>query len=92
MRSLLGVRVKDPSEVLDYTIDWTDWLNGGTISGTPVWTVPSGMTKVSQSNTTTAATVVLSGGTAGVSYDVSCAVTTSADTGERTFRVVVELR
>lgn len=44
--------VHDPDAVLDYTIDWSDWLDGDTIS-TSVWAVASG--------TVTLATPVING-------------------------------
>jgi hypothetical protein len=86
---------KDPGAVLDYSFDWTvdGWIGADTITGTPVWTVPAGITKDSQSNTTTVATVVISGGTAGANYDVSCKITTAGGrTDERTFRLQVRDR
>jgi len=61
--------LKDPDAVLDYQVDWSDWLDSDTIS-TSTWTVPSGLAEDSASNTTTTATVWLSGGTAGTSYTV----------------------
>ncbi|HEX9972287.1 MAG TPA: hypothetical protein VGD14_09470 [bacterium] len=61
--------LKDPNAVLDYSIDWSDWLDTDTIS-VSTWTVPSGITKDSDSTTTTKTTVVLSGGTAGTSYSL----------------------
>ena len=62
--------VKDPDATLDYIIDWSEWLDTDTIS-TSTWTVPTGLTNVSDSNTTTTATIWLSGGTAGQRYTVS---------------------
>ena len=70
---------KDPNAVLDYTIDWSRWLGTDTILTTPsgtAWTVPTGITKVSDSKTTTTATVWLSGGTAGTDYTVTCRIST----------------
>ncbi len=64
---LTGWSKKDPDEVLDYSLDWTTWLDGDTIA-TSTWTVPSGITKDSDSTTTTATTIWVSGGTAGESY------------------------
>lgn len=69
---------KDPNTVADYQIDWSTLLGADTISGTPVWTVPTGLTKDSQSNTTTTSTIWLSAGVAGVTYTVSCRITTAA--------------
>jgi len=60
---------KDPESILDYSIDWSVWLNGDTISGSS-WTVPSGLTEGSDSFTDTTTILWLSGGTAGESYSV----------------------
>ena len=54
---------KDPESVLSYQIDWTDWLNGDTIS-TSSWTV-FGVTKDSDSKTSYVTTITISGGTPG---------------------------
>ena len=83
---------KDPSDVLDYPVDWTAWLAtiSDTITGTPVWTVGTGLTKDSQANTTTTATAVISGGTAGQKYPVANKITTvGGRTVERTFWIKV---
>ena len=85
---------KDPASVLDYTIDWgTNWLAAGETISTSAWTVESGITKDSDSNTTTTATVWLSGGTAGTVYTVTNRITTSAGrTAERSLYIKVEDR
>ncbi len=82
--------VKDPDAVLDYVVDWSDFLDDDTITGAPVWTMPAGLTKDSQSNTGTTATAFISGGTAGNGYTVACKITTAAGrTDERSFVIVV---
>lgn len=68
---------KDPDAVLDYTVNWATWLDGDTIS-TSTWTVASGITEDSDSNTTTTATVWLSGGTAGRTYAATNNIVTAA--------------
>lgn len=68
---------KDPQDKLDYKIDAATWLGTDTLS-VVAWTVPTGITQVSASNTTTVATIWLSGGTAGTSYEVLCHITTAA--------------
>lgn len=84
--------IKDPSAVLDYTIDWTDWLEADTISSS-VWTVPTGLTKDSEATTTKKATVWLSGGTQGRFYTVTNRVVTAGGrTDERSIVLVVEQR
>lgn len=67
---------KDPNSVLDYAVDWSAWLGTDTIA-TATWTVPTGLTKASDSATTTVATVWLSGGTVGTEYSVNCRITTA---------------
>jgi hypothetical protein len=79
------VAIKDPSALLDYTLSWAAWLGTDTITSV-AWTVPTGLTKPSNSNTTTTATVWLSGGTAGATYSVVCEVTTTA--GRRDQRTI----
>lgn len=88
--------VKDPSEKLDYQVDWTTWLSEGeTISGVD-WTVETGLSQPSTpaaSNTTTTATVWLEGGTLGARYTIGCRITTNQSrVAERSFTVQVEDR
>lgn len=84
-----NVFIKDSAAVLDYQIDWSEWLDGDTIS-TSEWTVPSGITEDSDANTTTTATVWLSGGTVGQEYRiVNRVVTAGGRTDERYIRIKV---
>jgi len=83
---------KDPSAVLDYQMDWSSWLDTDTIS-TSTWTVPTGITKDSDNNDTTTATIWLSGGTAGTTYEiVNKIVTANGRTEERTLTIICENR
>ncbi len=68
---------KDPQATLDYRFDWSLWLVTDTIVSV-TWTVPSGITQTAATNTTTTATIWLSGGSAGTKYTVACRVTTTA--------------
>lgn len=70
-------RYKDPDEVVNFGIDWADYLGTDTISSSS-WTVPSGITQVGSSFTATQATIKLSGGTVGSIYRISNRITTSA--------------
>jgi hypothetical protein len=91
---------KDPDAVLDYTIDWNasaasggPWLVTGDTIKTSVWVVPAGITKVSDTKSTTVTTVWLSGGTAGETYDIVNRITTDGGrTDDRTIRIIVEER
>ena len=67
--------IKDPDAVLDYTVDWSDWLVNDTIISA-TWVVPTGITKDSSSNTDTTATIWLSGGTVNIDYSIVCRITT----------------
>lgn len=81
-----GVNLKDPEDTLDYTIDWGPWLAGDTIN-TSVWVVAAGLTEDSDTNSTTAATVWISGGTPGGVYPVTNRITTTA--GRATDRTLI---
>lgn len=70
-------KTKDPNATLDFVVDWSAWLDGDTINGA-TWTVPAGITKTSDSNTTTTATIWLSGGTVKSVYPITCRVSTTA--------------
>ena len=70
-------RYKDPDEVVNFGIDWADYLGSDTITGSN-WTVPAGIAQVSASFTDTQATVKLSGGTVGSIYRISNRISTSA--------------
>ena len=84
--------IKDPQAVLDYRWDWSAWLGADTIA-TATITVPTGITKDSQTNTTTAVTAWLSGGTVRTSYAVTCRIVTAAGrTDERSITIVVAER
>jgi len=94
--------IKDPDAVKDYKFDWkgqtnglgnSDYLvSGETISSYTIIpetgiTVDSG----SATDTNTSVTVWLSGGTAGVSYDVTCRIVTSAGrTEDRSITIQVQ--
>jgi len=76
--------IHDPNAILDYSVDWSDWLGSDTIASV-TWTVPTGIVKASQAETTTTATAWISGGTAGTEYAVACKIVTAGGrTDERT--------
>lgn len=68
--------VKDPDGVEDYGFDWSDWLDTDTISSS-TWIVPTGITKDSDSHTTTTTTIWLSDGTANTSYQITNRIITA---------------
>lgn len=71
--------VKDPNAVLDYTFDWTEWLDGvaDTLADKAI-TADAGITVVTSSIVGKKVVVVLSGGTVGTTYKVTCRITTAA--------------
>ena len=89
--------LKDPDARVDFSIDWSDWLGSDTISASS-WTYsgpssPSGMVEESESNSTTATTVEVSGGTANRDYYATNRITTAAGlTDERTILIRVRNR
>ena len=86
---------KDPEAVLDYSIDWTDWLDGDAIA-TSTWIAPTetgSPTVVASSNTSKIATVWLSGGTVGANYTVTNRITTAGGrTEDRSITIRVRER
>jgi len=84
---------KDPDAVLDYSVDWGDWMESSETLSVSTWVVPSGITKDSDTITGTEAVIWLSGGTAGSMYDLTNRVTTDASrTDDRTITVYVRQR
>ena len=86
---------KDPDEQLDYTVDWSRYLDTLTIAsvawrfiqtdGTESSNLSAsdtinGMTVNRVANTSTTATIVLSGGTANIDNKLICEITTSTST------------
>lgn len=54
---------KDPDAVLDYVIDWSDWLEVGEVITLSEWTMTGDATITHSTYTDTTATVWISGGT-----------------------------
>jgi len=82
--------LKDPSAVLDYVFDWTEWL--ATVETITDYTITAdtGITVGSSTEDAGKVTVWLSGGTAGINYKVACLITTTAGrTDERTIWIKV---
>lgn len=84
-------KYKDPDEVRAYPVDWTYELETGDAIATSVFTaITSGITIDSDSNTDTAATAVISGGTAGEVYNIRNRITTdNGYTYDFTFQIEV---
>lgn len=81
---------KDPDATEDYEFNWAPNLDGDTIS-TSTFSLPDGLTSVSTSNTTTTATIFVSGGSAGCVYRVTNRVVTAGGrTRDRTIIILVD--
>jgi hypothetical protein len=83
--------IKDPNAKLDYGVDWISKGYLGTdIIVTGTWSVPTGITKVSESYTSGTCTIWLLGGTVGKSYDLINSITTAAGRlDDRTITILV---
>jgi len=81
---------KDPYAVLDYSLDWTNWMpSGDTITSITV-SADAGITIDSTTNTDYIATANISGGTAGNIYNIEFKiVTTNGLRDSRNFRIKV---
>ena len=92
---MLAFPSKDPNEVLDYVLDWSDRLETGDTISTSAWSLvtadnPDSVLVIdSDSNTTTTTTVWLSAGTVDKTYYLLNRVVT---TGGRTMDQTVVLR
>lgn len=81
---------KDPNVTSSFSIDWSAWLAGDTISASTFTELPSDLTLVSSSFTNTVATFVLSGGTPGRTYRIKNHITTATSlTEDQTVEVVI---
>ena len=99
MTRVEGSKLKDPNAILEYGFDWgeDDWLESGETIASAVWTIPAGITKVSETAGDEITQVVLSGGTAGETYIITCHVVTTGGSVEgreddRSLEIIVEER
>lgn len=92
MPSILGKFSKQPDEILDYDVDYSDWFsNRDDTAVSAVVTVTAGVTKVSDALVGNVVRVVLSGGTNGSEYQVTVLLTTSTGVvKEADFKVKVK--
>lgn len=81
--------LKDPDAVMDFSIDWSNWLLAGDEITASEWFVDAGLTKQADTNDETSTTVWLAGGTEGVNYTATNRITTAAG---RVDDRVVEIR
>ena len=90
--TILETHTKQPADVLDYDIDYTDWLGSDTIASKTV-TADDGIT-IDSSAITGAGTRVktwISGGTTATTYKITVTITTTGGlTKQDEFRVKVK--
>ena len=78
MTTILGKFSKQPAEILDYDVDYTEWFsNRIDTPSTFTVTAETGITVVSTARTGKVVKVTLSGGTTGVKYKVTIRLTTT---------------
>jgi len=96
---------KDPDETLDYSVDWSRWLNGATISSV-VWYVDNssgvktaltagntvnGLQNVAQTISGGVATINLGLGTNNIEYKIYCNMSdNSGSVAERVIRLKIK--
>lgn len=97
---------KDPDETLDYSVDWSRWLGTGVTISSVAWFVDNasgvktsfgagvsvnGLQNVSQTNTTTVATINLGLGTLNKEYKIYCRITdSSGSVAERVIKLNIK--
>ena len=77
--AILGKFTKQPNEVIDYDVDFTDWFADR--ADTPsayVVTADIGITVVGSARTGNVIKIILAGGTTGTRYKVQTRLTTTA--------------
>ncbi len=88
-----NVHVKDPDSRLDFSVDWSVWLQPEETIVASVWLPADGITMSDPSVVGGRTIVWLSGGTAGSWYAITNRITTSAGRiDDRTIRVMVRDR
>ena len=75
---------KDPESILDFSVDLTNLLQSGEAISSSDWEVDSGITQVTETETSSVATIWLSGGTLNNQYTAKNTVVTNS-TPARTF-------
>jgi hypothetical protein len=81
---------KEPTEVLDFSIGWSDWLNGLTIASSS-WSGPSGITIVTSSISGTDTIIRLSDGTWGETYELfNTIVASDGETETRSIIITIQ--
>ena len=86
--------IKDPDEILDYKIDWSQWLETDTIANSQYFVYPTGSLIIDSDSYTSDQTIIwLSGGTLNRTYQVTNRITTNGGrTADRTISMEIKSR
>lgn len=85
--------IKDPDAVLDYSIEWSKWLDGDQIQESEWFVSDQEVEASEESNTATRSTVWLAGGIVGQSYTVTNRIATfGGRPDDRSFVIQVQDR
>ena len=85
----IPIYTKDPNAIETFGVDWSERLEDATIE-TSSWTLPSGITNTGDSISGQTAMIILSGGTAGNSYQLTNRITTSSgETLDQSIKIAV---
>ena len=90
-----AIFTKDPDAIMDYSVDWSDWLNAGDHINSSTWITASGITASGSSVDAPGriTTVRLQGGTVNGQYRVTNRITTNNGLQtDRSIYIVVEER
>lgn len=81
---------KDPQSVLDYNVDWSQWLGSDTISISSFSVLPAGLTLGASSKTPTVTTIWVSDGVVNNTYTITnTIITANGRTVDRSFNIVI---
>ena len=84
---------KDPDALLDYVVDWTDWLPTGDYIVSAAASVPSGITLNTQSYSSTQHTIWLVSGNTDTEYTIISRIWTNGGRrDDRSFTIRVRER
>ena len=88
----MNTYTKDPDALLDYTVDWSDWLEDDETITTSEFIVPNTFTITTESSNSTSGTAWISGGTSGYHQVTHRITTTDGRSDDRSFWIYIKER
>jgi hypothetical protein len=82
---------KDPDDILNVQLDWSEWLASAETISTSTWIPESGITVPVSSTTTTITTGRVVGGTLGTTYKLVNRITTN-QSEQKDQTILIEIR